>query len=154
MPVIFVGPKLKPITGQSLAFFNIKENFHGNKLVVEYGGNGIFSHINSILSGLLKIFIYFLKYRNATMYITTSRSKLGFLRDAAFINLARLFSVRIVNHLHGADFKDFYLSSSYALKKMIDFTYKKISVSIVLLPRMKEQYDMFPNMKIVHINNV
>ncbi|EOV8088223.1 glycosyltransferase family 4 protein [Providencia rettgeri] len=153
MSVIFIGPKLKPITGQSLAFSNIKENFHGNKLIVEYGGNSILSHINSILFGLIKIFIYCLKNRNATMYITTSRSKLGFLRDAVFINLTRLFSVRIINHLHGADFKDFYLSSPSILKKIINLTYKKISVSIVLLPRMREQYDMFPNMKVVSINN-
>ena len=153
MSVIFVGPKLNPVTGQSLAFHNLTNNYHNDKLILEYGGRSLLFQILSIIYGFFKMLYYLMFNKCSTMYITTSRSKFGFFRDFLFINLANYYSLNIVNHLHGADFKDFYLSLHPWLKKIVYKTYCKVSTSIVLLPKMKEQYDMFDNMQVVAVDN-
>ncbi|MGR5311895.1 glycosyltransferase family 4 protein [Photobacterium damselae] len=153
MSVIFIGPKLNPVTGQSLAFHNIVNNYGKEKLLIEYGGSTKFEQVISTLFGFFKMLLYLIFHRTNSVYITTSRSRLGFARDFIFIHLASLFSVKILNHLHGADFKDFYFSLSNFFRKIVYVTYCKISVSIVLLPKMKEQYDMFSSMKVIAIDN-
>jgi glycosyltransferase involved in cell wall biosynthesis len=66
--------------------------------------------------------------------------------------LAKLFKIRVVNHLHGSDFYNFY-NSSWVLKKILWPLYNHISTSIVLLNEMKEQYAQFPNMKLEVVPN-
>jgi glycosyltransferase involved in cell wall biosynthesis len=87
------------------------------------------------------------------LYLTTSRSLSGFLRDFFLINTASLFNLKIVNHLHGSDFIEFYQSTGGLVRRLVDSTYGKVHVSIVLLPAMAEQYAMFPRMKVVSIPN-
>ncbi|WP_275873031.1 glycosyltransferase family 4 protein [Grimontia hollisae] len=69
------------------------------------------------------------------------------------IYLSGFLGFRIVNHLHGSDFRDFYENSTDRQKKYIDLAYNLISTSIVLLPNMSEQYSMYPNMEIKVVSN-
>ena len=154
--IVFVGPSPKPITGQSLAFDIITSHYNKKKKVIYYGVNSRSKFL--ILWGSFFSFFRFLCFlliqRNIkTLYLTTSRTTFGFFRDMLFILTAKFFSVKVVNHLHGADFKGFRSSLSPNLRKLVDYVYKKIDTSIVLLPKMEEQYDMYSSMNIVSINN-
>ncbi|EHZ7343047.1 TPA: glycosyltransferase [Vibrio vulnificus] len=157
MTIVFCGPSLKPYTGQSLAFDSISEGFDGNKIIIRYSneGDSTYSKLAKNLKFLIEyLFLIARRFRVLdTLYITTSRSFLGFLRDFFIINISCLFGLRIINHLHGADFKIFFYASNCILRFFIFHTYKKIHTSIVLLEDMKEQYDMFPHMAIDVVPN-
>ncbi|MFT5852183.1 MAG: glycosyltransferase involved in cell wall biosynthesis [Colwellia sp.] len=155
--IFFIGPKLKPITGQAMAFNMAFTHYLGGKRVFYYeGSNG------GVLTVIFKnLFLFFLflyhfifNFRDVKcVYLTTSRSLTGFIRDALFILTCRLFKVRIVNHLHGADFINFRDSLKWPFKSIVDFVYSKIDTSIVLMLKMKEQYAMYDGMKVVSISN-
>lgn len=153
MSVIFIGPKRKPITGQSLSFHNISSGFTGFSYTICYGGKNIISTFLSTLISALQLLILCMKGGYEKIYITTSRSRVGFIRDFIYIHIAHAFSIKIINHLHGADFKPFYYSLPIYYRFFVDLAYTKINCSIVLLPRMREQYSMYPNMAIVSISN-
>ncbi|PSU50938.1 hypothetical protein C9J12_02935 [Photobacterium frigidiphilum] len=147
--ILCVGPKSKPLTGQSYAF-NAYVNNSSQDIDVLYnsGGNKYLSPFIFMCSLLYK-FVFF---RYDVVYFTSSRTKVGFIRD--FI-LIILFSrkCKVINHLHGADFIDFRESCCERYQKIIDFTYGKVSSSIVLTKGMMEQYSKYPQMKIYTVPN-
>ncbi|EHI1013667.1 glycosyltransferase family 4 protein, partial [Escherichia coli] len=87
------------------------------------------------------------------IYITTSRTTFGFLRDAYIILLGKMFGAKIINHLHGSDFISFRASKRSLFRCGIDFVYNLIDHSIVLLPRMVEQYAIYNKMKVSVVTN-
>ena len=154
--IIFVGPYSAPITGQSMAFDVISSHYNGTKKILFYGKNS--RNKIAVFWGTFTVFFQFIyllftKRGIKTLYITTSRTILGFCRDMLFILSAKLFFIKVVNHLHGADFKDFRSDMSPFLRKCIDFVYNKIDTSIVLLPGMKDQYALYKAMNVVSISN-
>lgn len=156
MTTIFFGPTLKPVTGQSVAFETIASNYEGDKALffIPPGGEGIVAKLFGNVFVILKLIFYVLfnyKIINA-LYITTSRTLSGFFRDAVIIYLCNLLGIIVINHLHGSDFKSFRASNLLGFK-IIDFIYFRIDTSIVLLPDMKEQYDMYTKMNVVSIAN-
>lgn len=154
--IVFIGPASEPITGQSLSFDISSRYYNGTKKIFYYGikSKNKILILWSSLSVFFKFSLCLLFCRDVSViYLTTSRSPLGFFRDSMFILTAKLFSIKVVNHLHGADFKDFRSSQHHFLQKFIDFVYRRINTSIVLLPKMKEQYDAYENMDVVSISN-
>lgn len=154
--IAFVGPSPKPITGQSLAFDIISGHYKKKKIVFYYGSTS--RNVFSAFWGTLSVFfsfVFFLVIRGniKTVYLTTSRTTLGSIRDMLFIITARIFSIKIINHLHGADFKTFRNTRNPIYRLILDYVYKKIDTSIVLLPKMKEQYNMYEKMNVVSISN-
>lgn len=150
MIVLTVGPNETPITGQSKCYNHFIKNTKHQVLNVFCNGNSklyIFKYIYLIFYHRL-----FSKYE--AIYFTSSRSKLGFIRDLVLVavNYNRR-NCLIVNHLHGADFKNFYDTSSLFLKKIVDFVYLRVDVSIVLTKGMKEQYLRYKHMKSVVVAN-
>lgn len=146
---LFFGPYPSPYFGQSIAFKSIFDQYGGKKLLVDY--NRYKWAFFSTPMALVKAWFYLFFYPVSKVYLTTSRSTLGFIRDFLVINIASLINVEIINHLHGADFKEFYHNSKY--KSIIKSTYNKIDTSVLLLDSMKDQYDDFPDMKMKVISN-
>jgi len=76
----------------------------------------------------------------------------GFVKDCPLLLLGRWRKKRMVNHLHGANFKSFYHQSGL-LKPLIRYCYQKVNTSIVLLEEMQHEYEDFPAMKVKVIGN-
>lgn len=151
--VLAVGPISPPITGQSVAFENYVKN---SELDIDtFNISTEHTFLMKFLKRFLHLFIYLYKVittRYDALYITTSRSNKGFIFDVFYIFLFKTFTKgKIINHLHGSDFYDFRKNSK--LKFLIDYTYKKINVSIVLTERMQEQYINYPHMNIHVVSN-
>jgi len=149
--VLFFGPFIGPITGQSISFRQSYLNFKHDKILFDTNQFKSLKFLNSIYC-LLVLPWFFLISNFDKVYFTSTRSNLGFIKDFQLILLSRIFKKKIINHLHGADFLDFYSNSKF-LKKIIFWSYNQIDVSIVLLPSMIEQYSDFRKMKVEVISN-
>ncbi|ENN9980423.1 glycosyltransferase family 4 protein [Vibrio vulnificus] len=147
--VLCVGPKGAPVTGQSFAFETYVRNSSLDIDILYNSGGNKFKSLILFLIGIFYRF-FFLKYD--AIYFTSSRSRLGFIRDAILV-LAFYKESKIVNHLHGADFKLFYDNCGPLLRLAVDFVYNRVSHSIVLTKGMKEQYCQFPSMDIRVVPN-
>lgn len=149
--VLFFGPYPKPITGQSISFKQVCDNYDGKKIVFDTTRFDKFKILNLIYC-ILKLPIVFLFNSFSKVYFTCSRGNLSYVRDIQLLLLCRFFRKRVINHLHGADFLEFYQKKPLR-KKLVKYCYEVVQKSIILLPSMKEQFLDFENMKLEVIYN-
>ena len=163
--LIVIGPLPPPYYGQSIGFESLcKELEHHTDLYVidiqpKYSMPGhswkltrIFEYLKSLC-----IFLYYLikTDRNCIVYITIAQSSAGFVRDFAFIISSYFFKRKVIAHLKGGNFKNFFLNSNYIQKYLIKFLYKKVYKIIVLGSTLKSCFDFSKkiNSKVVVIEN-
>lgn len=150
--ILFIGPLSPPITGQSVAFSYLKELENINEYIsiinTQKYNIQSFNYFHSLV--VLPLSILFSSYD--LIYFIGSRSKLGFLRQLPFLALAIFKKIRLINHLHGADFKTFYKNSGI-LKPMIRLVYSNVDTSIILLEQMRDQFEDFPKLKLKVVPN-
>lgn len=156
MKNIYIGPLAGVITGQSIAFTTFVNNSRHQNVVIDINTEGM-SFFDKLIFNLksLCLLILSLFHCSGAVYFTSSRSRVGFFRDFFVVNISKLlFRRRIINHLHGADFLNFRDSLTWIERKILDFTYQLIDVSIVLTPSMAEQYStLYSNMQVVVVPN-
>ncbi len=149
--VLFFGPYPNPITGQSIAFREVYDNYLEDKILVDVTRFGDNKFKNTIYC-LFKTPLIFMTNKFDVIYFTCSRSKLGFIKDFILLAFCKIFNKKVVNHLHGNDFKHFYEESD-KLSSIIKWAYSGVHTSIVLLPKMKSQFDNFSKMEIEVVTN-
>lgn len=88
------------------------------------------------------------------VYIPISQTTIGFLRDVPFIILSKLFRKKVVLHLRGGYFKEFYNSSGRIMKYIIRKTLSKSDRMIVLGECLKPLFDgLIPGDKLSVVPN-
>ncbi|MBQ4799521.1 glycosyltransferase family 4 protein [Pseudoalteromonas sp. MMG006] len=156
MKILFVGPLIYPVHGQSLAFTRLVESLKINeKYIINTNGED-YDGVRKVFFSIQVLFFIFIKLtvkKFDTVYFTCSRSFLGSLKDILLINLASVKGSRIINHLHGSDFYDFLHGSPKWYKKLLIHSYNKVDTSIVLLERMRDQFQDFQNMTVEVVPN-
>lgn len=153
MKILLMGPMPPKYTGQAVAFSNVVRSLNNNKNIITVVN---ISEANTILKGLrtcLEIIKYVLFTKFEAVYFTCSRSFIGSIRDVLLLLLLRIRKSNVVNHLHGADFADFYDSQNRIYQSILTYSYKRVNMSIVLLDEMKNQFSCFPWMNICAIHN-
>ena len=71
------------------------------------------------------------------MYINTPQG-IAYIREGLFVLIAKIFcSSKIIQHLHGSEFLNFYGRSNMFMRFLINMTQKKINYSIVLGENLK-----------------
>jgi glycosyltransferase involved in cell wall biosynthesis len=156
MKILLVGPLLPPVHGQSLAFTRFVESINEDKKIVVNINLEDKNKLGKVFATFKTLFLIFLKavfIKYDVVYFTCSRSMLGSVKDIVLINLVSLKGVRVVNHLHGSDFKEFLDSSPKWYQKILLKSYKKVDTSIVLLESMRAQFSDFPDMKVEVVPN-
>lgn len=148
--VLLVGPLPDPVTGQSIAFQQVCENLRLPTYIINTSISS--SRLLNTISTIIRIFFVFLCIDFRTVYFTCSRTRMGSVKDLILLLFCRLFNKSVVNHLHGADFNDFVKNSGF-LKSAVISGYKGVTSSIVLLEEMKDQFKLFPQMKIFTVSN-
>lgn len=148
---LLIGSLPPPITGQSISFSYLTNLTNQGRFRI-YNTNKTSFNFFNYLDSLLFLPIYILFNQFDSIYFLGSRSKFGFLRQLPFVSIAILKRIKLINHLHGADFKEFYKNSGF-LRGIIKWAYKNVDTSIVLLEEMKDQFKAFPNMKLEVVPN-
>lgn len=148
---LFFGPLPPPVHGQAMAFEMIVNSFSRKEIFLLNTEKFNYRVLNTFYSVIVSVF-YLIFHRPPAVYITTSRSRMGCLKDIPLLMISGWKRLRIVNHLHGNDFLDFYMHSG-VLRPLLKYAYNAVSDSVVLLEAMKFQYRDFPGMKIHVVEN-
>lgn len=128
----------KMVNGQTMMFQMLVDKMRHRgvqPVIVDFGLSFKKDFGNQRISGkfsfikLLDNFVSLISYLWALLanpkipvYINTSQSRVGFLRDYVFIRLAKLFRRKVIGHQFGANYQAFYQSQSSALQKKIKET--------------------------------
>jgi len=97
----------------------------------------------------IKLIFYLIKERPKLVYSLLAQNRTGFVRDAIIIMVCRLFGKKIVVHLRGGNFANFYTKSSPVFRKFISKVLNSVDILLLLGKRLKEQFvSIFPERKI------
>lgn len=135
--------------------------YYGSSLEQEYEMIYVESYKDGgKITKLLKAICGYLKYARVLLFdhpdLVHIHSSFGpsFYRKLPFIYMSYLAKKPIINHIHGADFNEFYIQASEKKKKLIRKVYNKCTVLIALSEEWKERLSQIvPDNKIVIIEN-
>jgi glycosyltransferase involved in cell wall biosynthesis len=147
-----MGPLTPPFTGQSVAFTTLANALEGK---LNYKILNI-SNRNNLLSSFKLFFqimttVVFSNYE--AIYFTCSRSFFGSVRDVLLLSLSKLKRIRVVNHLHGSDFRQFYNNLPKIYQRILFWSYSAIDTTIILIHGMEDEFVDFPKIKTIVIAN-
>lgn len=160
------GPRCKDVvTGVSLAFELLIEGLYENEtkyitidstLGAKIKRSGSFSFLRAFSSLLVIILVAICLPFSNRYYCIISTSYLGFIKDYITVNIAYILNCRIVLHLHGGGFHEFYSESNPVLKFFIKSYIQRVDKIIVLGELLKDQFYClgdFVNQKLVSVPN-
>src|SRR2546430_753009 len=153
--VLAVGPGEGMTTGQASAFLAFARNSAHQISVVNTNDEGwstllrAFSSIRVIVASAFRVTFA----RPDCVYISTSRSSRGAIKDIAVIELAKLRRIPVLNHLHGSSFLRFREALGARYQKVLDHAYESIAASIVPHESLIAHYSRYTRMAIRVVNN-
>lgn len=99
---------------------------------------------------VIHMFAVVVCHPNTPVYINTSQSKVGFLRDYLFIGIAKFFRRKVIAHQFGANYGSFYKAQSPSFQRKIKATLDRADVIVVEGDYAKQQYGFLKD----HLNKV
>jgi glycosyltransferase involved in cell wall biosynthesis len=152
---ILVGPLPPPIDGQSLAFQLLARGLAnaGDVAVVvniaRPGARFDRSRVARAFDYAVALSRYALalaRHPRAGVYLTVAQSRAGFLRDFAFIGLARAARRRVTIHVHGGNYDGFYRSQRRWMQRRVRTTLGWTDAIVVLAERLRAMFDFAPEL--------
>ncbi|MGV2452297.1 MULTISPECIES: glycosyltransferase family 4 protein [Chryseobacterium] len=156
MKFVLMGVKSSPknISGQSICFDMLLDELKKQMIPFKYitvsvDTDSNFQKILEYLTACIKLIYFYITTigKSKMIYIAVAQSRLGFYRDFMFVWISALFGKKIVAHLHGGNFKTFYLEQSPFLQKIIKKTYDQCDCIIVLSRVYTDLFDFVDNYK-------
>lgn len=139
----------------------VVNGYRGSKLEEDYEISYVESYrdgskIEKLLKGIGGYFhfaIVLLFHKPDIVHIHSSFGP-SFYRKMPFIYMASWAKIPIINHIHGADFDEFYLNASENKREIIRKVYSRCSLLIALSEEWKERLSQIvPSEKVVVIEN-
>ena len=96
-----------------------------------------------------KFILSILFYNPAIVYFNISQGIWGYMRDLGFLIPSIFLRKKVVLHLRGSEFREFYLGMSPILKGLTKFTFKRVSRIIVLGNKIKTIFN-----DLIEIDNI
>lgn len=152
MKTLLVGPDINPVTGQSIAFDYLVSGLDYKYYIYNSSGKTRLFQSLHFIKFFFAFFVKVLFLNPKVVYVSISRSKLGFVRDLYVFVISYFFNAKVIVHLHGSDFKSF-VENSGKLRKFVDFGYKNVREAIVLSDEMRIQFSHYPHINVVTVKN-
>lgn len=132
--IIVVGPDINGrggIASVIQTFLNTKNNPFEIELINTYctsaGKRNLFNFIFALTTLLGRIIFY-----KPTLVYIHSASKGSFFRKSIIVILCKIFRCKVVFHLHGGGFKEFFNGSHTIIRKYINYIFTSVDLTIVL----------------------
>lgn len=154
--IVLIGPLPPPYVGQSISFQMLVDGMKEDHIpytVVDlsgkrksYGGAASWARA---LEYIKILFDYFRKsiLGKKTIYVTIAQSRHGFFRDFVIIWFAYLKGHRIVCHLKGGNYDNFYEAQQKCMRWIIRRTLLRVDNILVLGKRLRNMYNFEPRLK-------
>jgi glycosyltransferase involved in cell wall biosynthesis len=149
--VLIVGPTPPPYHGvamaiQTLLDSKLHESFE--VLHLDLADRRGIGHVNKpdfhdvvlFIRQWFRLLRLLFRYRPRIMYFVLSQSTIGVLRDSLFVWPARLFGAKVVAHLHGAGFQDWFVHRWFPMRWYVRALMKTIARAIVLGESLRSQF--------------
>lgn len=141
--VLTIGCSYKhPKGGVAQVMYNYSKYIYPHfKCVVNSGSGSIFYKLYIFVLAVLKVILNFLfDHKIAIVHIHTA-SYNSFRRSAWFVRLARCFRKKVVLHIHGGGFKDYYATNSAWITSILN----QCDVIITLSNSWKQYFQSITN---------
>lgn len=149
--ILLCGPcsNRASVTGVSLAFDLLIQGLKDSKIEIKIidaldgkkaNKSGAFSLQRAVTVIKTIVCVWFNLLSFSAYYATMSTSSLGFMRDFLTVTVAKLVRKKVVLHLHGGGFEDFYLNAPPGLKFLIRLNLRCTDKIIVLGDLLKKQF--------------
>lgn len=100
------------------------------------------------------LFRLLLRHRPEIVYVEVSQNTWAYVRDAVFIYLGHAFGSRVVAHLHGSYFREFYEGASWWCRWLVRSTSRRLAAAAVLGPGLRGIYEgLVPDERIHTVPN-
>ncbi len=156
--ILIIGPLPPPAHGEALAIADVANSLE-NKILLNTNHSQLnyfkgFRLFNALQDIFLMLKFFGLLWRIDVVYISLKRSFWGGLKDIYFINIAKFFNKRVVAHVHGGSFEEYYTALAKRHRLRVKKAINKINKIIVLSDFSKRQFlKICPAEKIIVINN-
>lgn len=156
--ILLIGTLPPPLHGQSIAFgaaFDALCTDNKCKVVqTTFKSKNKLLSIVKFLKYLLLIPYRMFVFKPGFVYFLCSRSLVGGGRDLYLLFFCLFSKAVVVNHLHGADFTEYFESLPLLYKKIVKLLYRRVNKHIVLIEGMQEQLSCVASKeKITIVNN-
>lgn len=133
--LILIGPTPPPIHGSAFATLHLIEAVDAAGALaghLETGeddrpvfNTGVFdlTNVGLGIKHVLALAVLLARHRDADVHVPISQGRWGFARDSIFIRLARLARRRVIVHLYGGLFGDFYASRGPLERRWVERTF-------------------------------
>jgi len=151
VPLLIVGPTPPPYHGVAMAIRTLLDSTLSESFEVRHlelaDRRGI-GHVNKpdlhdvllFCRQWFRLLWLLIRRRPTIMYFVLSQSTVGVLRDSLFVWQARLFGAKVVAHLHGAAFHDWYMSRGFPMRWYTKLVMRTVARVIVLGESLRDQF--------------
>ncbi len=119
--VLTVGCNYKPVRGGIAQVLDIYDKyiFKDFRFITNSGG-GAFRNVCILLSSIATLIKQLLSKREVNIVHIHTASYNSFYRSAIFVVLSKLFGRKVILHIHGGGFKDFYKTHPGIIRKILE----------------------------------
>lgn len=163
--ILFLGKLPPPYIGPAIAakiIINsyLKEKYHlvffdisYHKDLKNFGSIGLSSFMKTLVH-FTRFFKTVLKEKPDLIYIPSQQDAAGYLRDFGLIFIAKIFRKKVICHLRGGNFKNWYDQTTSIMKLIVRLTQKKIDVQVVLGENLRYMFEfLMPSNRIFVVPN-
>ena len=163
--IIFLGKLPPPYIGPSVACeiiinSKLKDEFHlihldtSDHRDISTLGKIDFGNIYYALKQYATLVNYLFKYKDAIVYVPAGQTTVGYIRDAVFIMLAKMAGRKVVTHLRGGNFLNWYNKAPGYARWIVRKVHPMIDAQIVLGNNLRPLFNwIMPDDKIHVIPN-
>jgi len=163
--VVFLGKLPPPFIGPAVATKIILNSELKDKFDIIHLDTSDHRDINTLGKfDLINIFLqlkhYFLlfwmlaKHRPEMVYVPSAQTTVGYLRDIPYILIIKLFRKKVICHLRGGNFRNWFESRGKMMKWLVRRIQKKIDGQIVLGDNLRYMFKrLMPDEKIFVVPN-
>ena len=163
--ILIIGPKPPPYHGVSVAINKLLDSkvknrfdiYHvdlGDRRGIQHVGNPDLNNVALFFSQFFQAIKLVTSKRPTIAYLPISQRTMGVLRDSFFILLCLVGRCRVILHLHGSDFRNWYEQRNLIFRIFVQTILKPIDLMIVLSESFKTMFEgLIPEQKIAVVPN-